>query len=86
MARPQVLLLDEPSMGLSPKARDVVLEVLVALKRSGLAMLLIEQNVYLALELADAVYKLHLGSATYAGTADELKSSQAVASAYFGGA
>jgi branched-chain amino acid transport system ATP-binding protein len=86
MARPQILLLDEPSMGLSPKARDVVLDVLVQLKRSGLAMLLIEQNVYLALELADAVYKLELGRAEYAGTAQQLKDSEAVASVYFGGA
>jgi branched-chain amino acid transport system ATP-binding protein len=86
MSRPQILLLDEPSMGLSPKARDVVLDVLVQLKQSGLAMLLIEQNVYLALELADAVYKLHLGNVSYAGNGPEIRDSQTVASAYFGGA
>ena len=85
MSRPKIMLLDEPSMGLAPKARDSVLDVLQGFKQSGLSMLLIEQNVYLAFELADEVHKLDVGRSTFAGSPERLKSEQGVEAVYFGG-
>ena len=85
MSRPRLILLDEPSMGLSPKAKDTVLETLLAFKRRGLSMLLIEQNVYLALELADAVYRLDVGRATFESDPRHLSDAAEMATLYFGG-
>ncbi len=86
MARPKILLLDEPSMGLAPLARDNVLRVLLEFKRSGLAMLLIEQNVYLALELADTVQKLDVGKVTYQGPPGRLRDPETIKNLYLEGA
>lgn len=85
MSRPKIMLLDEPSMGLAPKARDSVLDVLQGFKQSGLSMLLIEQNVYLAFELADEVHKLEVGRSTFAGSPERLRAEQGVEAVYFGG-
>jgi len=86
MARPKLLLLDEPSLGLSPKLMDEIAELIGRLKASGLAILLIEQNAHMALGLADYGYVLAVGQCVLHGTGNELKQNPEVARAYLGGA
>jgi len=86
MAHPKLLLLDEPSLGLSPKLMDEIAELIGQLKASGLSILLIEQNAHMALQLADYAYVLAVGQCVLQGSAAELKSSPEVARAYLGGA
>ncbi len=71
MAKPQVLLLDEPSLGLAPRAVQDVFETLHRLKGEGMTILLAEQNTPGALELADRVYVLQSGKMTFEGTPGE---------------
>jgi len=85
MARPKLLLLDEPSLGLSPKLMDEIAELIGRLKASGLAILLIEQNAHMALELADYGYVLAVGQCVLQGSGSELKQNPEVARAYLGG-
>jgi len=85
MAHPKLLLLDEPSLGLSPKLMDEIAELIGQLKASGLSILLIEQNAHMALQLADYAYVLAVGQCVLQGSAAELKSSPEVARAYLGG-
>ncbi|KXU39313.1 ABC transporter ATP-binding protein [Ventosimonas gracilis] len=86
MARPKLLLLDEPSLGLSPKLMDEIAELIGQLKASGLAILLIEQNAHMALALADYGYVLAVGQCVLQDTGSELKQNPEVARAYLGGA
>jgi branched-chain amino acid transport system ATP-binding protein len=72
LAKPSVVLLDEVSMGLAPKIVDEIFEALGRLAASGTALLLVEQYVDRALEMADAVYLLNRGSITYSGAAGSL--------------
>lgn len=67
MARPKLMMLDEPSMGLAPAAIETVLIALAALRKSGISMLLVEQNVHLVLELADYTYGLEVGHIVFQG-------------------
>ena len=69
MARPRLLLLDEPSMGLAPNLVDQVLAAIRALKDDGLTILLVEQNARAALAIADRAYVLETGRVTLDGTA-----------------
>ncbi|KGA95524.1 ABC transporter [Alkalihalobacillus alcalophilus ATCC 27647 = CGMCC 1.3604] len=71
LTNPKVLLLDEPSEGLSPIMVKEVVNIIKQLKMSGLSMLLVEQNVSMALELADHVYVLNKGKVVFDGTAEE---------------
>jgi len=75
MLRPQLLLVDEPSLGLSPKMVDFVYEKLISMAGEGLATLLVEQNVRKALEVADHVVVIVLGQVKFQGTPAELESS-----------
>jgi branched-chain amino acid transport system ATP-binding protein len=84
LARPRVLLLDEPSLGLAPKMVARVFEVLAELKAAGTTMLLIEQNAFRALRLADRAYVLELGTISIAGTGAALLQDSRVARAYLG--
>jgi branched-chain amino acid transport system ATP-binding protein len=85
MARPRLLLLDEPSLGIAPIVVQAIFKTLAELKRSGVAMLLVEQNMSLALDLADRAYVLTTGSVSISGPAEELKANyEAVAAAYLG--
>ena len=84
LARPRVLLLDEPSLGLAPKMVGTVFEVLAELKRSGTTMLLVEQNALRALRLADRAYVLELGRIGLTGTGPALLQDAGVARAYLG--
>ncbi len=85
MGRPQLILLDEPSLGLAPLiTREVFEQLSMINKSSGLAVLLVEQNANLALEVADRAYVLESGQITDEGTAAELLASESVQRAYLG--
>lgn len=85
MSRPKVLMLDEPSLGLAPKLVDQIFAVLKDLKRSGVTILLVEQNARQALEVADRGYVLETGRIVKHGPAAELAGDPAVRKAYLGG-
>ena len=85
MARPLMLLLDEPSLGLAPIIVSQVFETIKFLNSSGLTLLVVEQNARRALEVADFAYVLERGRVVRAGTTVELRSDPIVQEAYFGG-
>jgi branched-chain amino acid transport system ATP-binding protein len=84
MARPRLLLLDEPSMGLAPFMVRLILDVLVQLRESGMTILLVEQNARAALQIADRGYVLENGRIVLDGSAKELLADQDVKRAYLG--
>jgi len=84
MARPKLLLLDEPSMGLAPLLVKRILETLVRLKEEGLTLLLVEQNARAALQIADRGYVLETGRVVLSGAAGDLLADQDVKRAYLG--
>jgi branched-chain amino acid transport system ATP-binding protein len=84
MAKPRLLLLDEPSMGLAPNLVDHVLAVIRALKDDQLTILLVEQNARAALAIADRAYVLETGRITLSGTAAEIQADARVRDAYLG--
>lgn len=86
MNRPKMLLLDEPSLGLAPLIIQNIFATLASLKASGTTILLVEQNVRLALQLADRAYVLRTGQITLEGLAKDLQNDERVARAYLGGA
>jgi branched-chain amino acid transport system ATP-binding protein len=85
MVDPKVLLLDEPSMGLDPKATAVVFEQVVAMRDAGLAILLVEQNARRALETADLGCVLDLGRVHISGPASDLLADPQLGELYLGG-
>jgi branched-chain amino acid transport system ATP-binding protein len=84
MARPKLLLLDEPSMGLAPLLVQRILETLVDLRSQGLTILLVEQNARAALQVADRGYVLETGRMVLEGTAADLLADQDLKRAYLG--
>jgi branched-chain amino acid transport system ATP-binding protein len=84
MARPKVMLLDEPSMGLAPVIVQEVFETVRRLKAEGMTMLLVEQFARTALEVADRAYVMERGRIALAGTPDELRRDERVLAAYLG--
>jgi branched-chain amino acid transport system ATP-binding protein len=84
MADPQLLLLDEPSLGLAPLVIERIFEVLQTLRASGLTMLLVEQRAEAALELADYAYVLSVGRVVTQGPAGRLRADDVVRNAYLG--
>jgi branched-chain amino acid transport system ATP-binding protein len=84
MGRPKILLLDEPSMGLAPLLVKEVFRAVKVLKQQGKTILLVEQNAFAALALADHGYVLETGSVTLAGTGRELLTDTQVRAAYLG--
>lgn len=85
MTSPKLLLLDEPSMGLSPLMTQQVFDVIQTLKSEGITMLLVEQNAYDALEISDRAYILETGLVTIEGESSKLTEDPAVKRAYLGG-
>jgi branched-chain amino acid transport system ATP-binding protein len=85
VARPRLLLLDEPSAGLSPIAVDLVFEKLVEIRALGIAIVIVEQNARRALALADRGYVLDTGRNAYTGTGRELLDDERVVELYLGG-
>jgi branched-chain amino acid transport system ATP-binding protein len=84
MARPKLLLLDEPSMGLAPVLAEQILANVAALKMRGLTVLLVEQNAHAALAIADRAYVLETGRVTLSGESAMLRSDARVKEAYLG--
>ena len=84
MAQPRLLLLDEPSMGLAPILVDQILRVVQGLKRSGLTVLLVEQNASAALAIADRGYVVETGRIVASGSAAALTADSRVQAAYLG--
>ena len=86
MSRPKVLLLDEPSLGLSPLLVQTIFGVIKDINKRGTTVLLIEQNARQALAIASRGYVLEVGQIAFSGPSAELMSSEAVQAAYLGGA
>ena len=85
MARPSLLLLDEPSMGLSPKLVSQIFEIIKDINQTGTTILLIEQNARMALSIAHRAYVMETGKVVLEGTGEELSKSDEVRKAYLGG-
>ena len=85
MCHPKLLMLDEPSMGLSPLLVDQVFEIIKDINRDGTTILLVEQNAGKSLAISDRAYVMENGSIVLSGTGAELASSEKVKKAYLGG-
>ena len=85
MSQPSILLLDEPSLGLAPTIVDQIFELIQALRRSGLTILLVEQNAAKALAIADRAYVMRLGRIAAEGSASEISAATDLHSLYLGG-
>jgi branched-chain amino acid transport system ATP-binding protein len=85
MARPKLLLLDEPSMGLAPKLIQQIFSIVTEINEQGTTVLLVEQNAAQALKRADTAHVLETGEIVRSGTGAELSGDEAVKAAYLGG-
>ncbi len=85
MARPKLLLLDEPSMGLSPLLVKTIFSIIKDIHSTGTTIMLVEQNANMALSIADRAYVLETGKIVLSGSAEELQASDEVKNAYLGG-
>jgi len=85
MARPRILLLDEPSMGLAPLLVQEIFDIIVAINAAGTTVLLVEQNANKALQVADRAYVMETGRIVLSGPAADLASTDDIKRAYLGG-
>ena len=85
MAKPRVLLLDEPSMGLAPLFVQEIFDIIVKIQEMGTTILLVEQNANMALQIASRAYVMETGKIVLQGDAAELLTSDEVKHAYLGG-
>ncbi|HYI28828.1 MAG TPA: ABC transporter ATP-binding protein [Bradyrhizobium sp.] len=83
MGRPSILLLDEPSLGLAPKIVEEIFDIVRQISAEGTAVLLVEQNAAMALDVAEYGYVMELGQLTLEGSASELKTSSIIRQSYF---
>jgi branched-chain amino acid transport system ATP-binding protein len=84
MANPRVLLLDEPSMGLAPILIEQIFETILEIRKQGVPILLVEQNAFRALQIADYGFVIETGAIVLAGKAQDLLSNEQVRAAYLG--
>jgi len=84
MSKPKLLMLDEPSFGLAPILVDAIFEMVKSINKQGVTILLVEQNVRAALELADRAYVIENGRIVGEGSGEALLSFESVRSAYLG--
>ena len=84
MSNPKLLILDEPSLGLAPVLVKVIFKAIKEISKSGVTVLLVEQNAKAALKLADRGYVLELGKISYEGSSEELLNSKTIQEAYLG--
>ncbi|MCM3653158.1 ABC transporter ATP-binding protein [Metabacillus litoralis] len=85
MAKPKLLLLDEPSMGLAPLIVKTIFQIIEEINREGTTVLLVEQNANMALSIANRAYVIETGSVVASGSAAELQASEEIKKAYLGG-
>lgn len=85
MAKPHLLLLDEPSMGLAPILVKQIFTIIEEINKTGTTILLVEQNANLALSIADRAYVVETGRIVLSGNADQLNASEEIKNAYLGG-
>ena len=85
MAKPSILLLDEPSMGLSPLLVSEIFHIIEEINQKGTTVLLVEQNAKRALSIANRAYVLETGYITLSGTGEELARDERVKKSYLGG-
>jgi branched-chain amino acid transport system ATP-binding protein len=85
LSKPELLLLDEPSLGLAPQYVDLIFEILTQLRGAGVTMLLVEQNVKRTIEFADRTYIMRAGKVELSGRRAELQQQEQLAEAYLGG-
>ncbi|WP_102693504.1 ABC transporter ATP-binding protein [Rummeliibacillus pycnus] len=85
MAKPKLLLLDEPSMGLAPIMVKTIFNTIEEIRKEGTTILLVEQNAHMALSIADRAYVIETGRVVLSGTAKELQETEQVKAAYLGG-
>jgi branched-chain amino acid transport system ATP-binding protein len=85
MAKPELLLMDEPSMGLSPLLVKEIFEIIKDINSRGTTILLVEQNAHMALSIADKAYVIETGEIVLQGSAEQLMKSEEVKKAYLGG-
>jgi branched-chain amino acid transport system ATP-binding protein len=84
MARPRLILFDEPSLGLAPTVVETTFAIIADIRRQGTTVLMVEQNAYLALQMADRAYVLETGRIVLAGAARDLLTDDQVRRAYLG--
>lgn len=84
MSRPKVLMLDEPSLGLAPLIVQQIFDIIKEINKTGVTILLIEQNANMALQVADVAYVLETGSIVLKGSGEELLKNESVREAYLG--
>lgn len=84
MANPKLLLLDEPSLGLSPLFVKIIFEIIQEINKQGVTILLVEQNVFQSLKIASRAYVLETGRVVLSGTGAELLSNDHVKKAFLG--
>lgn len=84
MSQPRLLLLDEPSLGLAPLVVELILQVIVDLRSAGISLLLVEQNVNAALQIADRAYVMETGQIVVHGNARELSENDEIKKSYLG--
>ena len=83
-SKPKILLLDEPSMGLAPNIVDIVGEAITHIQKRGVTVLIVEQNIFMAFEVASAGYVIETGEIVLHGSAEELLDNEMVKKAYLG--
>ena len=84
MARPKLIMMDEPSLGLAPRVVRDIFEIIRQINRQGVSILLIEQNANMALKVADSAYVMETGCITLSGAGKDLLNNEAVKKAYLG--
>jgi branched-chain amino acid transport system ATP-binding protein len=85
MARPRLILFDEPSLGLAPTIVEAVFGIIAGIQREGTTVLMVEQNAYMALSLATRAYVMETGRIVLEGAARDLANDEHVKKAYLGG-
>ena len=85
MAKPKLIMFDEPSLGLAPNIVEQVFEIIEDIRKSGTTVLMVEQNAYSALQMCDYAYLIEAGNIVLSGTGDDLIDNEHIRKAYLGG-
>ena len=85
MIKPKLILLDEPTLGLSPQMKKLIFEKIIEINKSGVTILMVEQNARMSLKLSDRAYVIELGRNKYVGRGKDLLNGKRVQKLYLGG-